>query len=139
VKSGVSKSIGLFPAAVAALWACSSQPERSPETLDGAQLYVTHCAACHGDHGEGDGPVGAVLAVQVPNLRTLAERNGGVFPRAAVRAYIDGRSMPAAHGERYMPVWGDEFLVMEGGSPNAEARVEREISALVDFVAELQY
>jgi mono/diheme cytochrome c family protein len=69
----------------------------------GERTFQTHCAACHGPLAEGDGPTAATLAVPVPNLRTLSERNGGTFPTDAVASYIDGRSSRAAHGTREMP------------------------------------
>ena len=103
----------------------------------GARLYFNHCAACHGDEGEGTGPVAASMRVTVPNLRSLAQRNGGAFPTDAVRAYVDGRSIPAAHGDRVMPIWGDVFL---GADRTADDRtVRRRIAAVVDFISMLQY
>ena len=103
----------------------------------GARLYFNHCAACHGDDGEGTGPVAASMRVTVPNLRSLAERNGGMFPTDAVRAYVDGREMPAAHGDRLMPIWGDVF---RGADQDADDRtVRRRIAAIVDFISTLQY
>jgi hypothetical protein len=77
------------------------------------------------------------MRVTVPNLRALAERNGGVFPVDAVRAYVDGRNMLASHGDRVMPIWGDVFM---GVDRNADDRtVQRRIAAVVDFIATLQY
>ena len=103
----------------------------------GARLYFNHCAACHGDNGEGTGPVAASMRVTVPNLRTLAARNGGMFPADAVRAYVDGRNIPAAHGDRQMPIWGDVF---RGADQDADDRtVRRRIAAIVDFISLLQY
>jgi mono/diheme cytochrome c family protein len=103
----------------------------------GARLYFNHCAACHGDNGEGTGPVAASMRVTVPNLRTLAARNGGMFPADAVRAYVDGRNIPAAHGDRLMPIWGDVF---RGADQDADDRtVRRRIAAIVDFISLLQY
>jgi len=103
----------------------------------GARLYFNHCAACHGDNGEGTGPVAASMRVTVPNLRTLAARNGGMFPADAVRAYVDGRNIPAAHGDRQMPIWGDVF---RGVDQDADDRtVRRRIAAIVDFISLLQY
>jgi len=101
----------------------------------GEQLYFNHCASCHGASAEGDGPVAGVMRITVPNLRNLAERNGGQFPAEAVRAYIDGRTLNAAHGERLMPVWGDVFLAGAGN----DAAARRRIAALVDFIAGIQY
>lgn len=103
----------------------------------GARLYFNHCAACHGETGEGDGPVAATLHVAVPNLRTLSRRSNGAFPADAVRAYIDGREVKAAHGDRQMPIWGDVFRGLDQGT--AERTVRRRVDALVAFVATLQY
>lgn len=103
----------------------------------GDQLFATHCASCHGAAGEGDGPVASTIKIQPPNLRTLAKRNGGQFPRDAVESYIDGRKPVAAHGDRVMPVWGD-FLQMPSDN-GAQEPVRRRIAALADFIERLQY
>ena len=103
----------------------------------GARLFFNHCAACHGDDAEGGGPVAASMRVTVPNLRTLAMRNGGVFPAEAVRNYIDGRNDIASHGDREMPVWGDVFRASALDTP--ERTVRRRIAALVEFIEALQY
>jgi mono/diheme cytochrome c family protein len=103
----------------------------------GARLYLNHCAACHGADGEGSGPVAAAMQVTMPNLRTLALRSRGVFPEDAVTAYIDGREIKAAHGDRQMPIWGDVFRGPDQGT--AERTVRRRIRALVEFIATLQY
>jgi len=103
----------------------------------GPRLYFNHCAACHGQDGEGTGPVAASMRVAVPNLRSLAERNGGGFPRDEVAAYVDGRTAKAAHGDRLMPIWGDVF---KGADQDADDRtVRRRIDAIVDFISTLQY
>jgi mono/diheme cytochrome c family protein len=103
----------------------------------GARLYFNHCAACHGSDGEGGGPVATTLRITPPDLRSLAARNRGVFPRDAVTTYIDGRQMPAAHGERQMPIWGDVFRGPEQGT--AERTLRRRIGALVDLIESIQY
>jgi mono/diheme cytochrome c family protein len=103
----------------------------------GARLYFNHCAACHGQDGEGGGPVAATMHIAMPNLRSLAMRNDGVFPADAVTTYIDGRETRAAHGERQMPIWGDVFRGAEQAT--AKRTVLRRIDALVDFISTLQY
>src|SRR5690606_5625058 len=103
---------------------------------EGQRVYYNHCASCHGASAEGDGPVASVMRVTVPNLRNLAERNDGRFPAEAVRAYVDGRTLNAAHGERLMPIWGDVFLAAGAGD---EAAATRRIAALVEFIAGIQY
>jgi mono/diheme cytochrome c family protein len=115
--------------------ACATQ---TIPRLSAADTFATHCASCHGPLGEGDGPVAGVIAVAVPNLRTLSQRNGGEFPADAVAAYIDGRNLPAAHGSRVMPVWGDYFdtaPTIVRGADGAEPRIED----LVTYLQELQY
>jgi len=110
---------------------------RAAEDDTGARLYFNHCAACHGAEGEGGGPVAATMRIGVPNLRTLAQRSDGVFPADGVTAYIDGRELNAAHGDRQMPIWGDVFRGPEQGT--SERTVRRRIAALVDFIESLQY
>jgi len=103
----------------------------------GARLFFNHCAACHGENGEGTGPVAASMRVTMPNLRTLAQRNGGSFPRDAVVAYVDGRNVKAAHGDRQMPVWGDVFKGVD--QETDDRTVRRRINAIADFISTLQY
>jgi mono/diheme cytochrome c family protein len=103
----------------------------------GLALFATHCASCHGDNGEGDGPVAAVMTITVPNLRTLSMRNGGAFPADAVIAYIDGREQRAAHGSRRMPIWGDVLQDENAADGGNSARPR--IAALVEFIERLQY
>jgi mono/diheme cytochrome c family protein len=105
----------------------------------GAQLYANNCASCHGAQGEGDGPVAAVMKVAVPNLRNLNLRNNGEFPADAVRAYVDGRNLPTAHGDRYMPIWGNEFGYGEKSGEAAENVIAQRIDAIVEYVRTLQY
>jgi mono/diheme cytochrome c family protein len=103
----------------------------------GARLYFNNCAACHGDDGEGTGPVASSMNVTMPNLRTLAQRSGGAFPADAVAAYVDGRNMKAAHGDRQMPIWGEVF---GGANQDAgERTIRRRIAAVVEFISMLQY
>jgi mono/diheme cytochrome c family protein len=129
----VTKLVPLI--AVGLLAACGAKVGLAQDT--GARLYLNHCAACHGDDGEGTGPVAASMRVTVPNLRSLAQRNGGVYPADAVAAYVDGRTEKAAHGDRQMPIWGDVFKGVDQDAP--EQTVRRRIAAVVEFIATLQY
>ena len=111
-------AIGSAPAALAIALGLSTTALAADDT--GARLYFNHCAACHGDDAEGTGPVAATMRVATPNLRALAQRNGGVFPAESVAAYIDGREVTAPHGDRQMPIWGDVFR-----GPEQARRIER--------------
>jgi len=120
--------------AAAALTAgCAQQPTRH---VSGAETFATHCAACHGQRGEGDGPVASTLSVPVPNLRTLAQRNGA-FPAEWVASKIDGRALPSAHGVTAMPVWGSIFETTGQLFADAESPKQR-IDAVVEFLLGLQ-
>jgi len=124
----------LYTLALCIATSACAQDQQSP---DGAELYARHCAACHGQRGEGDGPVASVMEVTVPNLRTLRQRSNGTFPRAAVIAYIDGRDLPVSHGDRYMPIWGNVFSWAEDDEER-ESVVASRIEALADFLAQIQ-
>lgn len=131
-----SGSAVLFGAAWFGLLSALQAAGAAEPPTRGAELYRQHCAACHGATGEGDGPVAAVIQPNMPNLRSLQQRSGGVFPADAVAAYIDGRDIEAAHGSRQMPIWGDVF---QTDGRRGRDRARERIDALVGFIVELQY
>jgi len=101
---------------------------------DGATLFRSHCASCHGVNGRGDGPMSGALRQRPSDLTKFATRNGGVFPAAQVARIIDGRTV-AAHGGGEMPVWGDVFK----RTPEAdEATIKARIAALAQFLSGIQ-
>jgi len=108
------------------------------DNSSGAQLYARYCASCHGLVGEGDGPAASIMQIRVPNLRSLSIRNDGVFPLAAVLAYVDGRKVPSSHGTRFMPIWGQVFAWGDSDEA-AQKRARARINAIVEFVEKLQY
>ncbi len=108
-----------------------------PLVASGDELFAANCASCHGRYGEGDGPAAGDAGMQVPDLRHLAARNNGEFPRAWVADVIDGRKIVKAHGDRQMPVWGDAFATLDGTGESSQ-RAAAKIQALVDYLAGLQ-
>jgi mono/diheme cytochrome c family protein len=110
----------------------SAQPRvQEPE---GARLYRTYCASCHGTAGQGNGPVAGVLRRAPANLTVIAANNGGVFPSARIHRIIDGRDVES-HGVPEMPVWGDAFKRTTDGTDEA---VRTRIAALVQYLESLQ-
>jgi len=78
-------------------------------SLDGATLYSTYCAVCHGAGGKGDGPMSKILTAKTPDLTRISGRHGGKFPRPQIDAIISGEDTKSGHGTRDMPVWGPVF------------------------------
>jgi len=111
----------------------------SRQNNSGRELYDANCANCHGRYADGQGPAAADLAGgSSPDLRYLATRNGGTFPREWVTKVIDGREIVAAHGERQMPVWGKAFAELDAANGSSKAQTEAKIQALVDYLVEVQ-
>ncbi len=88
-----------------------SAPGWSQGSEAGKTAYLSSCAPCHGADAKGSGFLSAVLKTPPADLTTLAKRNDGVFPIAAVNEIIDGRTFVAAHGTREMPIWGFDVMV----------------------------
>lgn len=107
--------------------------QQTPET-EGARLFRTYCASCHGASGQGNGPVAGLLRRRVADLTQIAAVNAGVFPAARVHRIIDGRDVES-HGVPEMPVWGDAFARTTGGS---DAAVQARIAALVRHLESIQ-
>jgi len=104
----------------------------------GAELYRRYCAACHGVHGRGDGPVASDMNVVVPDLTRIAKRHRGAYPEDDVRRIIDGRAVHMAHGTRDMPVWGVQFgAAMSSDSHPAESTNEL-LGRLVEYLRSIQ-
>lgn len=112
-------------------------PRHDPTALTvGAALYQTHCAACHGAAGRGDGPSAARLGVRPPDLTTLSRRNGGRFPIDEVARLIGGRVPVRGHGGPEMPIWADAFLDTRDGYDPRNAR--RKIVLVAEHLRSLQ-
>lgn len=93
-------------------------------SLKGVDIYRAYCASCHGAEGKGDGPVAPALATKLPDLTTIAQRNGGVFPTDRVRKIIVGDESVLGHGSREMPVWGPLFHQVEEDRDYGEVRLQ---------------
>ncbi|MGZ5074551.1 MAG: c-type cytochrome, partial [Usitatibacter sp.] len=108
----------------------------------GKREYDSKCAVCHGVKGKGDGPYQGLGSQVIPDLTTLARKNGGVFPFQKTYEIIDGRTELKAHGTRDMPIWGTEYrhdargAVLEADPP--EAVVRARILALNEYLYRMQ-
>jgi mono/diheme cytochrome c family protein len=108
------------------------------DEYSGQETYMRYCAACHGESGQGDGPVAGGLPITVPDLTRLEERKGDKFPENVLRKIIDGREIVIVHGTRFMPVWGYEFWVEEGADDAAQERVAIIVDNLIEYLRSIQ-
>jgi mono/diheme cytochrome c family protein len=107
----------------------------------GETEFVYSCAACHGRDGQGHGPLAEELLRQPTDLTRLSERNGGEFPYNRIFAIIDGRYVVPGHGDREMPVWGQQFLGPDTkmyGPSGGEILTTERINRLTGYVQLLQ-
>ena len=77
------------------------------------------------------------MAIAIPDLTALADRNGGEFPAEKVNQIIDGRYESPAHGTRTMPVWGFTFQ-SSGRDTDQEVEVRQMVESLTRYLETLQ-
>lgn len=99
----------------------AAAPAAAQDVQRGAELFQSHCAACHGPEATGEGPMTAILEISPPDLTALAGE-GETFPMARVVRSVDGRDVILSHGGP-MPLFGmilgGESAVVDGedGTP----------------------
>ena len=114
---------------------CSSRYVEEPS---GREVYLRHCASCHGEFGKGDGPVAASLQRPPTDLTAIARGAGGRFDERRVMQVIDGRALVAEHGPRNMPVWGVVFEEELEGEPYAGYTSLLRSRNLTDYLRSIQ-
>lgn len=80
----------------------------------GRSTFERYCVSCHGPKARGDGPLAKDLRVPVPDLTTLAQRNGGTYPHDRVVRIITKGGEVRGHGTEDMPAWGTAFRRTDG-------------------------
>jgi mono/diheme cytochrome c family protein len=129
---------GLFAAASTAPDEKSKTQQHNPgpltHSLNGRDIFRAHCATCHGVEGKGDGPVAPALTTKMPDLSTISQRSGGVFPAARVRKIILGDEVILSHGSREMPIWGKIFHQIQQDRDYGEVRLQN----VTDYLKSIQ-
>ena len=130
--------------AIVAGLAILAVPAMAADRLDiGKREYEASCASCHGINGKGKGSFAELLQVGMPDLTTMARRNGGVFPITYAYNVIDGREVIKAHGTREMPIWGRTLTIRaapiyDDYGYDADVFVRARILSVIDYLYRLQ-
>ena len=103
----------------------------------GADLFVEHCATCHGRNGDGTGPMAGVLLVRPSDLTALSAGNDGVFPTERVVWRIDGRDPLVSHGSA-MPVYGSFFEGEDTATKTPAGQPILTSKPIVDLLAHIE-
>lgn len=98
----------------------------------GAKLYATLCASCHGVSGRGDGPAAGALVPPPTDL------TASTLTVAELMRVIDGRRTVRAHGSDTMPVWGRVFEQAMAGSGREHRDSLRQTQMLAEYVQRLE-
>jgi mono/diheme cytochrome c family protein len=110
-------------------------PCESIASVEGKDSFGAYCAACHGADGKGSGPAAPALKMPVPDLTTLAQRQGGKYNAIAVEHAITGMGkVPPSHGTATMPIWGPVFRSAEFDKARNTLRVQN----LAGYIGTLQ-
>jgi mono/diheme cytochrome c family protein len=131
----------LFRLVLAMVAAAGTVSAQNTEVQKGQDLFLYFCAECHGKDARSIGPIAEMLAIEPPELTSLAERNGGKFPTESVAMQIDGRTSLASHGD--MPVFGP-YLVSDQSVaiklPNGQPMmVSQHLANLIAYLQAVQF
>lgn len=109
------------------------------EIAEGRTSFRRFCAACHGTKADGNGFVAQALLHKPTDLIHLGEGNDTALLADLLVRAIDGRKLVTAHGERDMPVWGEQFEDIKAaeGIPRENAVRDR-INAIVAYILSIQ-
>lgn len=116
--------------------ACAIQDMDMPEAAEGAALFNQNCAACHGTDAD---LAGREVATSAPDLRKIAQRHKGAFPRTKVLSQIDGYGRGRVSAEQ-MPEFG---ALLEGDLIPVEVDgvftpTPRPLAALLTYLESIQ-
>jgi mono/diheme cytochrome c family protein len=122
----------VLAASLVALGNERQQPPQPPqrlaiESMYGRDLYEFYCAGCHGREARGGARV--LRMTQPPDLTHLAIRNGGVWPRARLEAFVAGDD-PHVRRPGEMPTWGPIFRALDPDEAATHVRIANIVAYL---------
>jgi mono/diheme cytochrome c family protein len=130
--------VGLVLVLTVVILACNPNPPQNSKAAQaqrGEELYQKYCTECHGESA--DAALLASLKTAPPDLTKILERrNISDFPLQEIAQIIDGRREIAAHGDREMPVWGNDLKDKENLATDGELRGK--LGELVAYLMSIQ-
>ncbi|GGH30625.1 Cytochrome c [Cribrihabitans marinus] len=119
--------------AIAAILMALATPLGAQDAERGEELFLRHCATCHGLEATGQGPMTGVLVIKPADLTALTPE-GGEFPLERVIKRIDGRDPLVSHGSP-MPVYGFFFEGEDVAAKTASGQPILTSVPILDLVA----
>ncbi len=114
-------------------------PSQWPDVKNGPDIFVTYCQSCHGQNGEGDGPLAAGLDPPPTNFQdsTLASKLSPLQAYNSLRLGIEGTAMRAFHEISDQEAWDVAFYINALSYENSVSPSENETiqQALKDTVS----
>lgn len=128
--------LGATALAVAA--AAEAAPRKTDDFPSGQQLFLDHCATCHGTDATGNGPMAPALKVAPADLTGISIRAGGTFPANRIVEIIRYGGDIVGHGTAAMPVWGKVLSEEGGGGKGGGAFSRRAVIELKRYLESIQ-
>ncbi|MBW2499376.1 MAG: cytochrome c [Deltaproteobacteria bacterium] len=104
----------------------------------GDRTFQRLCATCHGPDGSGSSGAIEQVGFVPPDLRLIAARREGVFDRAEISEWVEGRALPSAHGSRAMPIWGLRLSQEYERYAEGDALIGPQLDPVVVYLESLQ-
>lgn len=111
----------------------ATPPATASDVPNGRDLYIGHCAICHGPDGRGQGPLAEAMKIVPADLTQIAAKHEGTFPDAKISDVIRNGGAVLGHGSRAMLPWGLYF-----SERHKPAVGKARIKALVEYLKSLQ-
>ncbi|MFA5898245.1 MAG: c-type cytochrome [Hyphomicrobium sp.] len=108
-------------------------PPVTANAPNGHDLFIGHCAICHGLDGRGQGPLAEAMKIVPADLTQIAAKHDGTFPDAKMSDVIRNGGAVLGHGSRAMLPWGLYF-----SERHKPATGKARIKALVEYLKSLQ-
>jgi mono/diheme cytochrome c family protein len=116
----------------------NAKPLGAADVPSGKDLFIEHCAQCHGSDGTGNGPMASTLNVKPADLTTLSKRANGKFDAARIADIIRYGGDISGHGTRAMPIWGLVFSNEAHGGKGGAAYSRRAVIELKTYLQSIQ-